>query len=185
MVKAGDTLHNPLSGETFRILQTAADTGGALFAMETCVPPGGGTRVPPHLHPKHTMRLKVMAGAMNLWIGRLANRQVYTAPDGVAIPARTTYHWVVTGPDTLRFVTELEPAGEWGLLFESMCAIGRAAAAKKLNPLLASISVLNRRRNHLYFAGLPIRVQQALFAGVAALARRRGYQDYYPYSGAT
>jgi hypothetical protein len=79
MVKAGDDLHNPLSGETFRILQTAAETGGALFAMETCVPPSGGTHVPPHLHPAHTMRLRVLAGALRLWTGRPANVRVYTA----------------------------------------------------------------------------------------------------------
>lgn len=185
MVKAGDQLHNPLSGETFLILQTAADTGGALFAMETCVPAQGGTHVPPHLHPAHNMRLTIMTGEMNLWIGRPANRRIYGARDEVNLPARTPYHWTVTGPGTLRFVTELQPAGEWELLFESMCAIGRAAAAKKLNALLASMCVLNRRRNHLYFSGPPISLQQALFAGVAALARRWGYQDYYPYSGAT
>jgi quercetin dioxygenase-like cupin family protein len=183
MVKAGDQLHNPLSGETFLILKTAADTAGEQFVMETTVPPHGGTRVPPHLHPAHTMRLTIMAGAMDLWIDRPANRQVYSATDSVTIPARTTYHWAVPGPDTLRFVTEMEPAGEWELLFESMCAIGRSATGKKLNPLLASVSVLNRRRDHLYFVGLPIKLQQALFAGVAALARRWGYQDYYPYLG--
>jgi quercetin dioxygenase-like cupin family protein len=182
MVRAGDTLHNPLSGETFRIRKTAADTDGALFVLETCVPAGGGTHVPPHLHPAHTMGVTMLTGAMRLWAGRSANARVYTAGDVMSIPPRTAYNWTVTGPEALRFVTEFEPAGEWELLFESMCAIGQAAAAKKLNPLLASMSVLNRRRDHLYFAGPPIRVQQALFAGVAALARRWGYLDYYPYS---
>jgi hypothetical protein len=55
MVKSGDILYNPLSGETFVILKTSADTNGALFQMETHVPSGGGTHVPPHLHPRHTM----------------------------------------------------------------------------------------------------------------------------------
>jgi hypothetical protein len=128
------------------------------------------------------MRLRVMAGALRLWTGRPANVRVYTAGDVIRIPPRMTYHWTVTGREPLRFVTEFEPAGEWELLFESMCAIGRAAAARKLNPLLASMSVLNRRRDHLYFSGPPILVQQALFAGVAALARRWGYQEHYPYS---
>jgi hypothetical protein len=150
--------------------------------METGVPPGGGTRVPPHLHPAHTMRLRVMAGSLRLWTGRPANVRAYSAGDAITVPPRTDYHWTISGHQTLRFVTEFEPAGEWELLFESMCAIGRAAAARKLNPLLASMSVLNRRRDHLYFSGLPIRVQQALFAGVAALARRWDYPDHYPYS---
>ncbi len=181
MIRAGDQLDNPLTGETFLVLETAADTAGARFVMETTVPPHGGARVPPHLHPAHTMRLTILAGAMNLWISRPANRRVYSANAVVTIPARTVYHWAVTGPDTLRFVTEMEPAGEWELLFESMCAIGRAAAEKKLNPLLASMCVLNQRRNHLYFSGPPIGVQQALFAGVAAFAQRLGYPDDYPY----
>lgn len=181
MVKAGDTLHNPLSGETFVILKTAADTHGALFQMETRVPVNGGTRVPPHLHPTHTMRLTILRGAMKFWMSKPENEKIYTAGDKLTIPTHTPYHWTITGNDELHFVTEFEPAGEWEHLFESMSAIGRAATQKRLNPVLASMSVLNRRRDHMYFSVMPVAIQKVLFAGVAFIAKLVGYADNYPY----
>lgn len=179
MVKAGDTLHNPLSGETFVILKTSADTGGALFQMETQVPAIGGPHIPPHLHPAHTMRLTVLQGQLKFWMGKPDSEKLYEPGAQLTIPINTPYHWTRAGHEELRFVTELEPAGEWEFLFESLCAIGQAASEKKLHPVLASLSVLHRRRNHLYFSMMPIAVQQALFAGVASLARLAGYRDHY------
>lgn len=182
MVKAGDTLHNPLSGETFIILKTAADTQGALFQMETRVPVNGGTHVPPHLHPAHTMRLTIVRGAMKFWMGKPESEKICTTGAKLTISTHTPYHWTITGNDELRFVTEFEPAGEWEHLFESMSAIGRAATrggAKRLNPVLASMSVLNRRRDHMYFSVMPVSMQKVLFAGVAFIAKLFGYADDY------
>ena len=181
MPKSGDTFHNPLSNETFVILKTSADSKGALFQMETHVPANSGTHVPPHLHPAHTMRFTIRQGAMKLWIGKPQNEKVYEAGSQISVPINTPYNWTITGHEDLRFVTEFEPAGEWEYLFESMSAIGRAASEKKLNPVLASMSVLNRRRDHMYFSMLPIPIQKALFANVAAIARMLGYRDHYPY----
>ncbi len=135
MVKSGDVLHNPLSGETFVILKTSADTRGALFQMETHVPANGGTHVPPHLHPIHTMRLTVLQGAMKLWIGNPESEKLYEQGSQLTISSNTPYPWTITGKDELRFVTEFEPAGEWEYIFESMCAIGRAASEKDLTRL--------------------------------------------------
>lgn len=182
MIKAGDRLHNPLSGETFIIHKTAAETGGGLFQMETRVPANGGAHLPPHLHPAHTMRLTILQGAMRFWMRTPRSEKTHTAGAKLTIPSHMPYHWDVTGDEELRFITEFEPAGEWEALFESLCAIGQAAAQKRLNPMLASLSVLNRRRNHLYFLTLPIAVQQGLFAAVAVIAHWAGYPDHYPYN---
>jgi len=149
--------------------------------METHVPADRGTHVPPHLHPIHTMRLTVLHGTLKLWIGKPENERLYEKGAQLTISRNTPYNWTVVGQDELRFVTEFEPAGEWEYLFESMCAIGRAAAEKRLNPALASIRVLNRRRNHMYFSVMPIAIQKVLFIGEAFIAKLAGYQDYYPY----
>ena len=53
---AGRLLHRPDGtgdmywgpGDLYRFLVTGAETGGAYFAMEAIVPPGGGP--PPHIH---------------------------------------------------------------------------------------------------------------------------------------
>lgn len=166
MVKPGDRLHNPLSGETFIIRKTSAETNGTSFQMETHVPANGGTHVPPHLHPTHTMQFTLLQGAMKLWTGKPDSERLYEKGAKISVPINTPYDWTIAGTEELQFITEFQPAGEWEFLFESMCAIGRAASEKRLNPILASICVLNRRRNHMYFSIMPVGVQKSLFASI-------------------
>jgi quercetin dioxygenase-like cupin family protein len=181
MVQVGDTLHNPETGETFVILNTAAETDGRLFRMESRIEPHRGTHVPAHYHPAHTMRLSIKQGAMVLWMETQDSERLYEAGAEVVVPIDVPYNWRVTGDRELRFITEFQPAGEWDKLFESMCAIGRAASRKELNSALASACVLNNVRDHMYFAGLPEWLQKATFRIIASLAGIIGYRGYYAY----
>lgn len=178
MVKSGDVLHNPMTQETFVILKTSADMGGKLFQMEVRIPPGHGAHMPPHLHPSHEMRFHIRQGKMKLWLN--GKEQVYLPESKLAIPVNTPYNWSIMGDEDLRYSVEFEPAGQWETLFESMCAIGQGAMEKRLAPMLASISVLNKLSDHMYFAVLPVGVQKSLFALVGFVARMLDYPDSYP-----
>lgn len=180
MVKSGDKLYNPHSKETFLFRKTAADTQGRYFELETHVPVDNRQTVPPHFHPRHTMRYTITAGQMALTLN--GQTRLYQPPDTIQVPVNAVYHWKLVGASELRFVAVFEPAGQWDNFFESVCTIGREATAGKLNPLLASFCVLNRCHDHLYFAGLPIGVQQAIFRLAAKVGQRLGYRDYYPYT---
>ncbi len=181
VVEAGDVLRNPLSGEIFIIRKTSADTNGRRFQMETRVHPQGGTHIPAHIHPCHRMRLSIKQGRMFLWLGDPKSERPYEAGDEITVPIVVPYNWRPAGSQQLRFVTEFRPAGDWEKLFESMCAIGRAASKNELNGGLASICVLNNFSDHMYLAGHPTPVQKALFKAVAFFARLIGYRGYYPY----
>jgi quercetin dioxygenase-like cupin family protein len=176
MVKIGDRLHNPLTGETFVILKTSADTHGASLQMETHVPAKHGAQVPPHSHPAHAMRISILQGAMKLWIGQPQAVKIFPKGSNIAVPINTPYNWSITGDEIdshgIRTATKI--------LFESMCAI-ECASEKKLNPALASLSVLNRCRDHMYFSTMPVVIQKTVFAGVAFITKLAGYRDYYPY----
>ena len=39
MIRTGDTLHNPVTGELIRFVETAADTGGEYVKIEVVVEP--------------------------------------------------------------------------------------------------------------------------------------------------
>ena len=60
-VAPGQTLKNPITGERFTFLETAATTDGELLAFDFALRPGG--MVPfPHVHPVQEERFEVVAG---------------------------------------------------------------------------------------------------------------------------
>lgn len=183
MVQVGDTLQNPISGETFIILRTAEEIDGERFYMETCVEPHRGIKVPAHYHPSHMMRLSIQQGAMLFWMGSPESEQLYQADAELEIPVDVPYHWRASGGQELRFATEFQPAGDWAKLFESMCAIGQAASKGEINHALAPAYVFDNLRDQMYFARPPAWLQVGLLQIIAALAGIMGYSDYYEHRG--
>ena len=72
---AGRLLHRPEGtgdmywgpGDLYRFLVTGAETGGAYFAMEAVVPPGGGP--PPHIHTNEDETFYVVEGRCSIRLG--------------------------------------------------------------------------------------------------------------------
>ena len=62
MIRSGDTLENPVTGERIVFRKTAADTGGALVLVECVVQPGGAVAAA-HVHPHQEERFEVLRGA--------------------------------------------------------------------------------------------------------------------------
>src|SRR5919108_6563144 len=68
-------LHRPLGsgqtywgpGDMYRFLVTGEETGGAYFAMEALVPPGGGP--PPHIHANEDETFYVLEGEVTIRLG--------------------------------------------------------------------------------------------------------------------
>jgi len=84
MVRAGDTLTNPATGQTLRFLRTAADTAGALLEIDATWAPRG-TEPPEHYHPRQAERFTVLAGALRVPVAGAA-RELH-AGDTLDLPA--------------------------------------------------------------------------------------------------
>jgi mannose-6-phosphate isomerase-like protein (cupin superfamily) len=69
MARAGDVIHNHVTGERIRFLATAADTGGALLRLEVTLRPGGAVPMT-HRHPRQEERFVVLAGTGRFRLGR-------------------------------------------------------------------------------------------------------------------
>src|SRR6476469_2757827 len=61
MITPGQTLSNPVTGERFSFIDTAATTGGELLSFELGLRPGGAVPIT-HVHPIQTERFEVPAG---------------------------------------------------------------------------------------------------------------------------
>ena len=61
MIRSGDTIHNPVTGERITFHQTSADTNGEAVVIETIVQPDGAVCAA-HVHPSQTERFAVVSG---------------------------------------------------------------------------------------------------------------------------
>jgi quercetin dioxygenase-like cupin family protein len=102
---AGDTFWGP--GDLYRFLVTGAETGGAYFAMEAVVPPGGGP--PPHVHRNEDETFYVLEGRCAF---RLGDETITAGPrDFVNVPRGTVHCFHNASAAPVRLILTFTPAG--------------------------------------------------------------------------
>jgi len=111
----GDLIHRPVDsgdafwgpGDVYRFLVTGAETGGAYFAMEAIVPPGGGP--PPHIHRNEDETFYIVEGESRF---RLEDAVVTAGVgDFVNVPRGTVHNFHNAGDTLLRMILTFTPAG--------------------------------------------------------------------------
>jgi len=86
MVKTGDVLEHPVTGEKVVFRKTAHDTGGELVQADFYLPPGGFVAAE-HIHPLQEERFEVVSGRLR---GRVAGKELIAGPgEKVVVPAGT------------------------------------------------------------------------------------------------
>jgi quercetin dioxygenase-like cupin family protein len=88
MIRPGDRLENPVTGEVLIFRRTSAETDGESVLVETIVRPDGFVAAA-HVHPHQTERFEVLEGLIGLRIG---DRKLLAEPGDVAVVAPGTPH---------------------------------------------------------------------------------------------
>ena len=68
MIRAGDSIVNPVTGERLVFRQTARETGGEAVVIETYVQPNGFVAAA-HVHPAQEERFQVLRGSVGFKVG--------------------------------------------------------------------------------------------------------------------
>ena len=68
MIRPGERLENPVTGEVLIFHRTAAETRGELVLVETIIQPNGFVAAA-HVHPAQTERFTILAGTLELRLG--------------------------------------------------------------------------------------------------------------------
>jgi quercetin dioxygenase-like cupin family protein len=175
MIRTGDRLENPVTGEVLIFHRTARDTGGEAVLVETIVRPDGFVAAA-HVHPHQSERFEVVAGRLALRAGR---EELILEPGEVATVAPGTPHRFWNGGDReARFVCEVRPALEFESLIETMftlAAEGKTNRKGMPNPLRLAVIA----RSHFDTVRLPFPpafLQRAALAVGAPLGRLVGYR---------
>src|SRR5262245_30198319 len=94
MVKPGDFIENPVTGEAMTFLLTGAETGGELLRIATAVRSGGFVAAE-HVHPHQEERFSIKCGQITL---RIDGQERICGPgERVTIPRGTPHMWWNSG----------------------------------------------------------------------------------------
>jgi quercetin dioxygenase-like cupin family protein len=174
MIRPGDRLENPVTGEVLIFHRTSEETDGETVLFETIVRPHGFVAAA-HVHPLQTERFEVVAGLLGLRVG---DKEILARPGDVATVAPGTPHrfWNA-GEGEARFLCEVTPALRFESLIETMftlAAEGKTNRKGLPNPLrLAVIAKAHFDTVRLPFP--PAALQRVALAIGAPLGRALGY----------
>ena len=171
MIRPGQTLENPVTGERFTFIHTAASTGGELLAFDLALRPGGAVPIP-HVHPIQTERFEVVEGRMRFRIGL---RTVVAGPgDVVEVAPGVAHSFANAGEREARLRVEVRPALAMEEMLAEVVALARAGRMTRRglprNPL--ELAVLARKYDvEAHAPLLTVRLQRLLLAPLVLSAR--------------
>jgi mannose-6-phosphate isomerase-like protein (cupin superfamily) len=169
MVRAGDSIANPVTGETVTFRRTSAESHGEVVIAEVALA-GHGFVAGAHVHPKQTERFRILEGAVTFRVGD--RRFTATAGETVVVEAGTPHAFSNAGSDTARFVCEIRPALGFERLLETMFALARDGKTNRrgLPHPLRLAAIAERHRDDIQLPIVPVSLQRlaaTLGAGAA------------------
>lgn len=164
MITPGQTLENPVTGERFTFVHTAASTDGELLAFDFALRPGGAVPLP-HVHPIQTERFEVTAGRMRFRVGL---RTIVAGPgDVVEVAPGVMHSFANAGDEEARLRVEVRPALAMEEMFAEVVELARAGRMNRrgLPRNLRELARLARKYDQEAHAPLlGVRVQRFLLA---------------------
>ena len=178
MIRTGQTIENPVTGEVLIFRKTSRDTGGELVLVETILRPGA-TVAAAHSHPYQSESFQVLEGRVGFKVGR--DKVELGSDEGVTVLPRTAHKFWNAGDGPARFTCEIRPAGAFEQLIETMfglAADGKTSRKGMPNPLRLAVIA----RHHFDDVRLPLiphALQRAALALGAPLGKAFGYREAY------
>ena len=180
MVKAGDVMENPVSGQHLVIQKTSQDTGGQLLEVESVYSKPTPSRPPTHYHPRQEERFEVLAGRLDV----LVDGQARTLEEGevLILPAGVS-HEMWTAEAGTRVNWQTRPALKTEAFFETVWGLAKDGKVndKGVPDLLRAALIAREYEDEFRLASPPWVVQRALFGLLAPVGRLLGYDARYLY----
>jgi quercetin dioxygenase-like cupin family protein len=178
MIRAGDSIVNPVTGERLVFELTSHDTNGEYTVFDTFVEPGGAVAAA-HVHPYQTETFSVIEGRLGVKRGR---EKLELEPGEVALidPGVPHKFWNA-GDETLRFRAEVRPSLEFESLIETMfglAADGKTNRKGMPGPLRLAV-IANHHFDVVRLPVIPHALQKLALVPGALLGKAVGYRPTY------
>jgi mannose-6-phosphate isomerase-like protein (cupin superfamily) len=178
MIPAGDTIHNPVTGERIVFRQTSQETNGEAVVIETFVQPNGFVAAA-HVHPSQEERFEILRGSVGFKVG---GKKLVAGPgQRLTVPAGTPHKFWNAGDEEAHFVCEVRPALQFEALLETMFALaadGKTNRKGMPNPLRLAV-IANAHFDTVRLPFPPALVQRIGLALGTPVGRMLGYEATY------
>lgn len=178
MIRTGDILENPVTGERMKFLKTSADTNGEAVVVELELAPTGFVAMP-HVHPLQSERFEIVEGTVMFKLGR--KTIAAEVGDVVTVEPGTPHKFWNESGEPARFVTVVRPALRFEELIETMFSLaadGKTNRKGMPNPLRLAV-IAKHHFNDVQLPFPPAALQKAALAIGAPLGRLVGYRPVY------
>lgn len=181
MVKAGDVLENPVTGERLVIRKLVLDApGGDQGEVDLYVKPGGAV-AGEHVHPAIEESFTVLNGQVGF---RLAEREsIAPLNQRLVVPPGVAHDWWNAGEEEAHVFVEASGTGGRRLVEMIQNLFGLAqdgkTNAKGMPNLLQGAIMIREFEEAMYFTKPPRVVQRVLFGPLAVIAKALGYKGSY------
>ena len=178
MIRKGDTIENPVTGERLLFLETSRETGGEYVLVECTVQPNGFVAAA-HVHPYQTERFEIESGTVAF---KLDGEEIVAGPgETVIVPAGSSHKFWNAGETEAVFVTEVRPALQFERLLETMFALANDGKTNKKgmpNPLRLAV-IANAHFEDVRLPFPPAWMQKVGLAMGAPVGRVLGFKPEY------
>ena len=182
MIRTGQTVDNPLTGERLTFLETSRDTNGAYVVVETLLQPGARVAAA-HVHPYQTERFEVLEGTVGMKVGR---KKIEARPGEVVIVEPGVAHkFYNAGEGPARFLCKVSPALGFEQLIETMfglAADGKTSKSGMPSPLRLAV-IAKHHFDDVRLPVIPHSLQRAALAMGAPLGKALGFRPVYEPAG--
>jgi len=182
MIRTGDTIENPVTGERLVFKQTSAETDGEYVLFECFVQPSGFVAAA-HVHPFQQERFQVIEGTVTF---KLDGHELTAVPgDSILVRPGMRHQFWNAGATEARFACEVRPALQFEQLLETMFSLAQAGKTNRKgmpNPLRLAVIA----RAHFDDVRLPFPPAWMQWLGLALgapLGRLFGYRASYGTAG--
>jgi mannose-6-phosphate isomerase-like protein (cupin superfamily) len=178
MIRTGDTIHNPVTGERITFHATSADTNGESVVIECTVQPDGFVAAA-HVHPSQSERFAVIDGMLGLKSGK--EKLTLGRGEVAVVEPGTPHKFWNAGEGEVTFVCEVRPALQFESLLETMFTLaedGKTNRKGMPNPLRLAV-IAQAHFATVQLPHPPAWLQRAGLALAAPLGRALGYGSTY------
>ena len=175
---AGGIIEDPITKQRITFLKTASDTSGELLRFEIRMAPGGF--IHRHMHPKQHERIEVLSGTLRV---RIKARERGLASGATLVVKPREAHEVhnESAADAI-FVVEARPALQTEKRLETIFGLGTDGLTNqngRPKNLLQRALIAYDYMTEVALAGVPLVVQRAVLAPLAALGHLLGFRSRY------
>jgi len=168
VVKAGDVIENPVTGERITFVRTSEQTGGALAELDLQLSPQAFLAAE-HIHRSQEEKFRVLEGHVLL---RSGGEETISGPDEtVTVPAGTPHSWAPQGGAGALVRITFTPGAGIEDFFDEFFRLAREGRVNSKGMPSLPVSARLGLAHDMYLAGPPVPLQRAAFRVLATTER--------------